>query len=184
VFAADNRKDKTLDATLSDAAVVVSASHGDAALYDKLLAVSRSSGDPEAREDALRTLARFRDPELVQRTLEYLVSGEVRNQDSWVVLVALLRDGRTREQAWDFMRANWDKVRAQLTVSSGEDVVGATGFFCSVERRDEVTNFFAAHKVEASERTLAKAVDRINACVQLRATQEGDFHRWLAVQVK
>jgi aminopeptidase N/puromycin-sensitive aminopeptidase len=184
VFAANYRKDKTLDATLSDAAVVVSASNGDAALYDKLLAVSRSSGDPEAREDALRTLARFRDPELVQRTLEYLVSGEVRNQDSWVVLVALLRDVRTRDQAWDFMRANWDKVRAQLTVSSGEDVVGATGFFCSVERRDEVTNFFAAHKVEASERTLAKAVDRINACVQLRATQERDFHRWLADQVK
>ena len=184
VFAANYRKDKTLDATLSDAAVVVSASNGDAALYDKLLAVSRSSGDPEAREDALRTLARFRDPELVQRTLEYLVSGEVRNQDSWVVLVALLRDVRTRDQAWDFMRANWDKVRAQLTVSSGEDVVGATGFFCSVERRDEVTNFFAAHKVETSERTLAKAVDRINACVQLRATQERDFHRWLADQVK
>jgi aminopeptidase N/puromycin-sensitive aminopeptidase len=184
VFAADNGKDKKMDATLSDAAVVVSASNGDAAFYDKLLAVSRSSNDPEAREDALRTLARFRDPELVQRTLEYLVSGEVRNQDSGVIMVVLLHDGRTREQAWDFMRANWDKVRAQLTVSSGEDVVGATGFFCSQEQRDEVMNFFAAHKVEASERALAKAVDRINACIQLRATQEGDFHRWLADQAK
>ena len=43
-FAVDNKKDKTLDPTLSDAAVLVSSSNGDAALYDKVLAVSRNSG--------------------------------------------------------------------------------------------------------------------------------------------
>ena len=40
---------------------------------------------------------------------------------------------------------------------------------------------FAAKAVKWS---IAKAVDRINACVELRATQEGDFHRWLADQAK
>src|SRR5216683_6732005 len=61
IFAVENKKDKTLDATLSDSAVLVSASNGDAALYDKLLAVSRNSGDPGEKTDALRTLGRFRD---------------------------------------------------------------------------------------------------------------------------
>ena len=184
VFAVENKKDKTLDATLSDAAVLVSASHGDAALYDKVLAVSRNSNDPGEKADALRTLAHFRDPPLVKRTLDYTVSGEVRNQDSWTVLVALLHDPETRDQTWDYMQNNWDKVRAQLTVSSGADVVRATGFFCTVQRRDEVTSFFATHKVDASERTLAKAVDSINDCIQLRSTQESDFHRWLEAQAK
>ncbi len=181
-FAVDNRKDKTLDPTLSDAAVLVSTTNGDAALYDKVLAVSRNSTDPEEQEEALRTLARFRDPELVKRTLDYAVSGEVRNQDSWGVLVALLRERETRNQTWAYIRTNWDRVKAQLTVSSGEEVVRATGYFCSVERRDEVTEFFAAHKVEASARTLTTAVDSINACVQVRATQESDFHRWLGTR--
>ena len=54
-FAVDNKKDKTLDATLADAAVLVSSRNGDAALYDKVLAVSRNSPDPEEQEDALRT---------------------------------------------------------------------------------------------------------------------------------
>jgi aminopeptidase N len=115
-LAVDNKKDKTLDATLSDAAVLVSASNGDAALYDKLLAISRNSGDPGEKTDALRTLARFRDPALVNRTLDYLVSGEVRNQDTWIVLIALLRDRATRDQTWEYMQKNWDKVHAQLTV--------------------------------------------------------------------
>jgi aminopeptidase N len=183
-FAVDNKKDKTLDATLSDAAVLVSTTNGDAALYDKVLAVSRDSGDPGEKADALRTLARFRDPALVKRTLDYTVSGEVRNQDSWTVLAALLRDRETRGQTWDYIQKNWDKVHAQLTVASGADVVRAMGFFCTLRQRDEVINFFATHKVEAAERSLAKAVDSINDCIQLRSTQESDFHRWLEIQAK
>jgi aminopeptidase N/puromycin-sensitive aminopeptidase len=183
-FAVENKKDKTLDATLSDAAVLVSASNGDAALYDKVLAVSRNSGDPGEKTDALRTLARFRDPALVKRTLDYLVSGEVRNQDTWIALTALLRDRATRDQTWECMQKNWDKVHAQLTVSSGAEVVRATGNFCTVRQRDEVIDFFATHKMEASERTLAKAVDSINDCIQLRSSQEPDFHSWLEAQPK
>jgi aminopeptidase N/puromycin-sensitive aminopeptidase len=184
VFAVENKKDKTLDATLSDSAVLVSASNGDAALYGKLLTVSRNSGDPGEKTDALRTLGRFRDPALVQRTLDYLVSGEVRNQDTWIVLVALLRDRATRDQTWDYMQKNWDKVHAQLTVSSGAEVVRATGNFCTVRQRDEVIDFFATHKIGASERTLAKAVDSINDCIQLRSSQEADLHVWLKAQPK
>jgi aminopeptidase N/puromycin-sensitive aminopeptidase len=186
---ADNKKDKTLDATLSDAAVLVSATNGDAALgdaefYDKLLAVSRNSGDPGEKTDALRTLGRFRDPALVKRTLDYVVSGEVRNQDAWIVLVALLRDRETRDQTWEYMQKNWDKVHAQLTVSSGAEVVRATGNFCTVQQRDQVIDFFATHKIEAAERTLAKAVDSINDCIQLRSAQEANFHSWLEAQPK
>src|SRR5260370_9898545 len=81
VFAVENKKDKTLDATLSDSAVLVSASSGDAALYDKLVALSRSSGDPGEKTDALRTLGRFREPPLCKRTLHYPLSREGREQD-------------------------------------------------------------------------------------------------------
>jgi aminopeptidase N/puromycin-sensitive aminopeptidase len=181
-LAVDSKKDKTLDATLSDAAVLVSSSNGDAALYDKVLAVSRDSGDPGEKTDALRTLAGFHDPALVERTLDYVVSGEVRNQDSWIVLSALLRDRETRDQTWTYMEKNWNRVHAQLTVSSGAEVVRAVGSFCTVQQRDEVIDFFATHKIEATERTLAKAIDSINDCIQLRSNQEVDFHRWLEAQ--
>ncbi|MEO6807353.1 MAG: M1 family metallopeptidase [Edaphobacter sp.] len=184
VFADGNKKDKTLDATMSDAAVQVSTNHGDAGLYDKILAVNRDAVDPGEKSDALRNLARFQDPALVKRTLDYTVSGEVRTQDSWTVFAALLRDRETRSQTWDYIQNNWDKVHAQLTLSSGANVVAATGSFCTVRQRDEVVHFFATHKVESTERTLAKAVDSINDCIQLRSTQEHDFHNWLGTQAR
>ncbi len=118
------------------------------------------------------------------RTLDYTVSGQVRNQDSWTVLEALLRDRETRNQTWSYIRQNWDKVHAQFTTNSGVRVVAATGYFCNARQRDEVASFFATHKVDASERTLAKAIDSMNDCIQMRAAQEPSLHRWLESQPK
>ena len=183
-FAAPGSKDKTLDPLLTDAAIAIASRNGDAALYDKVLAASKDSSDPGQQSDALRTLAHFTNPALVTRTLDYAVSGQVRNQDSWIVLAILLNNRETRDQTWAYIEQNWDKVHAQFTTNSGVRVVAATGSFCSVNQRDEVKNFFATHKVDASERTLSKAIDSINDCIQLRATQEPSLHRWLESQSK
>jgi aminopeptidase N/puromycin-sensitive aminopeptidase len=183
-FAAPGSKDKTLDPLLTDAAIAIASRNGDAALYDKVLAASKDSSDPGQQSDALRTLAHFTNPALITRTLDYAVSGQVRNQDSWIVLAILLNNRETRDQTWAYIEQNWDKVHAQFTTNSGVRVVAATGSFCSVNQRDEVKNFFATHKVDASERTLSKAIDSINDCIQLRATQEPSLHRWLESQSK
>ncbi len=181
-FAPGARRDKELDPELTDAAILVTASHGDASLYDKVMAASKETGNPDDQSDALLTLARFRDPALVTRTLDYAVSGEVRNQDSWILLAILLSQRDTRDQTWAYIGRDWEKVHAQFTTNSGNRVVAAAGSFCSVERREEVANFFAAHQVDASERTLAKAIDSIDACVRLRKEQEPKLHAWLQVE--
>lgn len=183
-YAAPGHKDKTLDPLLTDAAITIASRNGDAVFYDKVLAASKDSSDPGQQSDALRTLAHFTNPALVTRTLDYAVSGEVRNQDSWIVLAILINDRETRDQTWTYIEQNWDKVHAQFTTNSGVRVVAATGSFCSVNQRDEVKNFFATHKVDASERTLSKAIDSINDCIQLRATQEPSLHQWLESQSK
>ena len=184
VYPASGSEDKTLDPTLSDAAVGIASAHGDAALYDRVLAATKDSHDPSRQSDALRTLAHFRDSALVLRTLDYAVSGQVRNQDSLVIFAIMLRDPATRDQTWSYIQQNWDKVHAQFTTNSGVRVVDATGSFCSVKDRDEVISFFATHKVDAADRTLAKAIDSINDCIQLRAAQEPSLHQWLAAQPK
>ncbi|HEY0162643.1 MAG TPA: M1 family metallopeptidase [Edaphobacter sp.] len=183
-YASGSKRDKGLDPILTDTAIAVTAANGDAALYDKVFTASKDQSDPGQQSDALRTLALFRDPALVKRTLDYVVSGEVRNQDSWIPLAILLVGRDTREQTWSYIQQNWEKVHAQMTTNSGSRVVGAAGSFCSVEKHDEVASFFATHKVDAAERTLAKALDSINDCVHLREAQEPVLHQWLAEQAR
>lgn len=172
--------EKTTEPDLVDASVALAAENGDEAFYDRVLAVSQNAADPGLQTEALEMLTRFRKPVLVVRTLLYATSGQVRNQDSWVLIAQELQQTQTRELAWAWVQKNWSKVEAQLTTASGAQLVSATGSFCTVQQRSEVQTFFAAHKVEAAERTLSKALDSIDGCIKLRETQEPKLRAWLA----
>ena len=172
---------KTPEPEVIDASVAIAAAEGDENFYEAMMAVVEgSSKDPGLQTEVLEMLARFRAPALVKRTLEYAVSGNVRNQDSWVLIAIELSQAKTRDIAWPWVQAHWDQVKAQLTTASGADLISAVGSFCTVEQRDEVKSFFTTHKVDAAERTLAKSLDGIDACVRLRAAQEPKLREWLA----
>jgi len=162
--------------------VGIAAIYGDAALWETLQQHAETATDPESRVNSLYTLAYFSDPALATRTLDYTVSGKVKNQDSWILMSIMLQRSATRDLTWKYMKANWDKVAAQFTESSGGSVVGATGNFCSVADRDDVEQFFATHKVAASDRALKRAVQTIDACFTLRKTQGPKLAEWLSKQ--
>ena len=109
-----------------------------------------TSTNPEFQEGALRLLVEFEDPALVKRSLDYAVSGKVRNQDAAIQFAIALQIDANREQAWKYIQDNWDKVNALLTTEMGSVLVGSTGGFCSADARDGIQNFFSTHKVAAS----------------------------------
>jgi aminopeptidase N/puromycin-sensitive aminopeptidase len=174
----------SVEATLAQTALVVAARNGNAALFDKLQNVYETSSNPEFQQGALRLLAMFQDSTLVKRGLDYAVSDKVRNQDSAIQVAIALGDVSTRDQTWNYMVTNWDKVQAQFTTASGAYVVDSAASFCSAEARDEVRKFFAAHKVASSSVSLKHAIERIDGCIELRKLQEPNLERWLAEQSK
>jgi len=157
----------------------LAARDGDAALYDRYAEAARTAKSPEEFLKFLYALVSFSDPELVRHTLETAVSSEVRSQDSPYILVALLSDAETRKQSWAWIKEHWTDVQARFTISSGARVVAATGAFCSAADRQDVESFFANHQVEASERSLGKALHAIDACIELRDQQKSSLSAWL-----
>jgi aminopeptidase N len=174
----------SVDPTLGQTAMAIAARNGDAALFNQLQKVAETSSNPELQEGALRLLAEFEDPALVQRSLEYAASGKVRNQDAAIQFAIALQIEETRQQAWKYIQANWDKVQAQLTTELGGYLVGSTGSFCTAADRDDVKQFFSTHKVPASAQALKHALERIDGCIELRALQEPNLKQWLATQPK
>ncbi len=171
--------DTSTEPGLARAAVNVAADHGDVTMYDQLQHVAETSGNPTEQTEALFTLGAFTDKALVQRTLDYSVSGKVRNQDSWILQSMLLQDPDTRQQAWEYIKANWAKVSAGFTTSSGGRIVSATGSFCTAADRADVAQFFASHPVPSSERALRDALQSIDTCTQFRAAQQPGLQSWL-----
>lgn len=172
----------TVEPTLARAAVRIASENGDRRLFDQLQKISKTASNPEVQTTALYSLANFRDPQLLRRALDYATSGQVRNQDSIFFFVIALRNRDTRPIAWEYIQKNWNKVHAQVTTMMGSRLVGATGSFCTAEKRQEVGAFFGTHPVTAAAAALKRAQDSIHDCTVLRAAQQENLTKWLSQQ--
>jgi aminopeptidase N/puromycin-sensitive aminopeptidase len=172
----------SVDPTFGQTALGIAAHNGDAGLFDKLQKVYETSNNPELQEGALRLLAEFEDPALVERSLDYAISGKVRNQDAAIQVAISLQSIATRDITWDYIKGHWDRILAQLTTASGSYVVGSASIFCSADKRDDVQSFYATHKVPAADLALKHAIERINGCIEFRALQEPNLKQWLSTQ--
>jgi aminopeptidase N len=172
----------SVDPTFAQAALAVAARNGDEEFFHRLESVYETSDNPQLKNEALRLLADFRSPDLVKRALDYAMSSKVRNQDAGLQFAIPLADQATRDVAWEYMKANWSKVHAQLTTSLGAYLVAYTGYFCSPAARDDVQQFFATHEVAAADVSLRHALQQINGCIDFRAQQGRNLEHWLDAQ--
>jgi hypothetical protein len=74
-------------------------------------------------------LAEFEDTALVKRPLDYDVSGKVRNQDVAIQLSIGPQIDAARHLTWIYIKADWQKVQAQLTAETGDYLVSSTRGF-------------------------------------------------------
>jgi hypothetical protein len=81
--------------------------------------------------------------------------------------------------AWDFILDHWSSVQKVGGPFASGEIVGGTGSFCDAHMRDQVTDFFTAHKIESAERTYRQSIERINDCIELKSQQETKLASWL-----
>jgi aminopeptidase N len=169
----------SVDRQLAGGAFGLAALNGDPAFYDKIMGALKSAKMPEEYYGYLFTLAQFSDPKLLQRTLDFAISPDVRSQDALQLIGGVIQNPVGEKLAWDFVQTHWDAVAKAGGPFASAQVVGATAVFCDAGMRDQVTDFFAAHKVEAAERTFRQSIERINNCVDLKSRQEPQLSSWL-----
>jgi aminopeptidase N/puromycin-sensitive aminopeptidase len=157
----------------------LAALNGDEALYDKLLALLKNAKSPEEYYMALFALPHFGNPKLVQRTLDYAISPNVRSQDALRLVRDVMQNPAGEKLAWDFVLDHWNSVQKAGGPFASAEIVGATSSFCDAHMRDQVADFFTAHKIESAERTYRQSIERINDCIELKSQQEPKLSSWL-----
>jgi aminopeptidase N len=157
----------------------IAALNGDAALYDSFMAKAKSSEIPGTYYVYLTTLSQFSDPKLLQRTLDYAISGQVRSQDVKSVIGQVMQNPAGRSVAWDFVRAHWTELsKAGGPYNSGA-LIGSAASLCDAEQENQVREFFSTHSAENSSRILKQTLERIDYCVDLKAREESPLSAWL-----
>jgi aminopeptidase N len=169
----------SVDRQIASGAMALAALNGGEDFYDRVMAALKNPKSPEEYYMYLFTLPQFSDPKLLQRTLDYAISPDVRSQDALGVISSVMNNPEGQKQAWDFVLAHWEAVQKSGGPFASGRIVGATSSFCDAHMRDQVVEFFAAHKVEAAERTYRQSIERINNCVDLKSRQEPQLASWL-----
>jgi len=168
-----------VDASIAGTVFHLAAIIGDASLYDKMLARMRRATSPEERAVLMRALSEFRDPKLLERTLQLALTPEIRSQDMAFLISDVVENPAGRRIGWDFMRTHWAEIEKILGGFNTGDLVNSTSAFCGSEMREEVKNFFATHKAPAQERTLKQSLEVIDYCANVRSLQADDLAGWL-----
>ena len=169
----------SVDKELAGAAFPLAAINAGPDFYDKLIAALKNPKSLEDYYTYFYTLPQFTDPKLLERTLNFAISPEVRSQDALQLVTGVLANPAGQQIAWDFIRQHWSEVEKAGGPFASAQVVGATSSFCNAGLRDQVTEFFSAHKIAAAERTYKQSIERINNCVDLKSQQEPQLASWL-----
>jgi aminopeptidase N/puromycin-sensitive aminopeptidase len=169
----------SVDHEMANGAFALAALNGDEAFFSRLMAAIKNPKTPEDYYMYFFALPQFTDPNLLQKALDYAISPDVRSQDALGLVTNAMANPAGETQAWDFVLKHWDAIQKVGGPFASAQVVRATSTFCDAHMRDQVVEFFAAHRIEAAERTYRQSIERINNCVDLKSQQQTQLASWL-----
>ncbi len=165
-----------IDPSLADTVVNLAALEGDAALYDGFLAATKTAKSPEEYYRFLFALARFSEPALLTRTLEYAVTPNVRGQDFGTMLNAVMTNPAGTDLAWDFARQHWAEINSKPPGNAGGRILTSASVFCDAKHAEEVKDFFTRNK--SDDRAIQQALEDIGSCADVKSLQELKLAAW------
>jgi len=164
----------SVDPTLALPGLQVAAIDGDAKRWETYRARFEAAKTPNERRNFLQALGAFREPALVQKSLDYSLAGPLRPQEVFSMPASIGASGETGRQAsYDWMTAHYGKIAERIPPMFMVFLPFAAAG-CSGERLAAGQKFFGdpAHAPPGTEKELAKVTESVEDCVDLR-TREG-----------
>ncbi|KAF9080728.1 hypothetical protein BGX23_001757 [Mortierella sp. AD031] len=150
--------------------------------YEAIINFYRETYSPGEKVVALTVLGYGNSPEMIQRTLAFAMSEEVRNADILSALATLRSSVMGRAELWNFMRLHWDTLYERHF----DDlrfveyfIYFSIGMFSSVERYQEVQEFFANKDTSQCDRILANCMEGIRTRILWLERDREDVEMWL-----
>ena len=143
---------------------------------DELLTGLTSDTNSRFFQEQLRNLyalAEFPSSELVQRTCELAMSGEVRTQNAPFLLNRCVANREHGEQAWAFVRQHWDEANERFPENTIIYMVDSVKLLTGETVSADVQAFFAEHTIPQSVKTLEQVLERQRVNADLRR-REGE----------
>jgi aminopeptidase N len=140
-----NGDKKAIHPSLRLAVFRIVVAEGGQAAYDAVLKEYLATTTVDGREICLASLGRAREPEVIQKVLDLIISDTVKIQDKHTPAISLSNNSEARYKLWKFIEKNWETIYKQM---SGNMVVldrflkNSLNKFASLETLAEIEEFF------------------------------------------
>ncbi len=155
-----------IDPNVIPALVSILAFTGDEARYEEFVRQWRKAATPQEERRYLFSLAAFRNPALLERTLAKTLTDEVRTQDAPFLVSSLLHNVYIREKAWEFVKANWERMDRQFPKSGLRRMCGGLVGLSTPELERDVRQFFATRKIDLGGKSLEQYLEQLHIAVR------------------
>eukprot|EP01027_Heterolobosea_sp_BB2_P027304 GEZU01042623.1.p1 GENE.GEZU01042623.1~~GEZU01042623.1.p1 ORF type:complete len:482 (+),score=192.53 GEZU01042623.1:249-1694(+) len=154
--------------------------------YEEVLKVFRTTDLQEERIRCITALGSTRDKKLIQRTLDFGLSEEVRSQDTMYVMLGVssnpLAFQGNKGLVWEFFKQHFDEFARRY--GEGGFMVGriikfAAGGFLSEERAAEVERFFQEHPLPNARMPIQQCLESIRLNAAWLQRDREDIKQWL-----
>lgn len=126
-------------------------------------------------------LAAFSNKKLLDKTLSFIMSSNVRDQDKPFLLSAVWQNKEGRELTWSFIRSNWDKL-LKIYGDGGHflsGILSPLGNHTKPKDLKDAQKFFTKNKAPGAERTLEQIYEKIASNVAWIKDDKKVIKSWL-----
>jgi puromycin-sensitive aminopeptidase len=171
---ARSRAGEAVEPAVAAAAIDVVAFVGGRLEYEAFRRRMDDAPTPQEQARYRYALTRFREPGLMERTLDLAASGAIRPQDAPLVLARAQGNRDLGEIAWRFVRDHWEELVARFAASSVISLAQGARQLTARDQVADVQAFFATHDIPQNHRSLIQAMERqrLFAALRERATPE------------
>jgi len=181
LYAGYRRDPLGVDPDVLAAAIAILAYTGGETEYSEFVGAFKRAKTPQEEQRYLYSLAGFRDPFLLQRTLDQTVNGEIRSQDAPFLLRTLLLSVEAREVAWPFVKEHWETMERRYPAGGLRRMCeGITGLV-TARLEEDVRQFFTSRHISLGGKTLEQYLEQLRIAVAFGEREASPLRSYLAV---
>ncbi len=164
---------------IAGAVLAIVAYNGGTVEYNRIRTALTTETVPELEKRLLTALTKFSGPALIERTLNMVLSSDVRSQDGFRLLSGLLEGHRTKHQTWHFVKSHWSEITSKFPPRSLTALVSACTSFDRTDEETDLRTFFNAHDLPYSRSAIARMLEEVHRRVVFRKANENTIRGWV-----
>lgn len=173
---------KTIDPDLRGVVYNLVAENGGQKEWNALVKMYKDEGNQQEKDRLGRSLGLFKDQKLLEKTLEFAISKNVRFQNTLGIIASTWHNPRGRYLAWEFVKKNWKMLKERY--AGGHyftRVFGPAGEFTKISDAKDIEGFIKKNPVPEAQRTIAQALEQIYSNAEWLKRDREKIRKFLTV---